>query len=243
MSTDSEAATQTVREGPAGDRPSFVEATDPGVAWKGNPRLLPFLVPIADLQPDPANANTHPERSIASIASSYQAFGQQNLMVCDSSKIVRDGNGRLAAATRLGWTHVAVIPSDLSEIELMRYSLAANQTARHAEWDYEALAGHLKAIQKTGAPIDDLGWADYELSPLLAASWSPPPVGDLPGPDEPGDKPGDADADAGEPLRLTKKQRAVVDRAILNVREHESDPSISEGRCVEMICDRYLTAG
>jgi len=207
-----------------------------GVVWKGNPRLAPFLVAVADLHEDPANAMTHPERSVAAIAGSYARFGQQKPIVCAADLTVRDGNGQLrAAAERLGWTHVAAVPSDLEGAELSAYSLAVNRTAQHGEWDFEALAGLLKGLADEGAPIDDLGWADYELEPLLLAEWRPPEPGDLPGSGTP------HSVAMADPIHVTADQRSVIDAAVARLRETERDESIGEGRCVELICADYLS--
>jgi hypothetical protein len=213
-----------------------------GAVWRGNPRLVPLLVPVASLHEDPANVNTHPERSVAAIAASYARFGQQKPLVCGPDMTVRDGNGQLhAAAERLGWTHVAAIPSDLDGVELSAYALAANRTAQHAEWDFEALSDVLRAMRDGGHAIDDLGWADYELEPLLAATWTPPEPGPLPG--------GPEARDAGEPvaggkvrfvLEVPADDADVLRRAVAAARGDAADDSVASG-LVE-ICRAYLAA-
>lgn len=227
------------------------------VVWRGPAALRPFLVPVGRLHEDPANANTHNERSIAAIAASFARFGQQKPLVADAAGVIRAGNGGLrAAGERLGWTHVAVVPSDLGGSELTAFALADNRTAQHAEFDFEALAGQLKALQAEGTPIDDLGWSDHELEPLLEAVWSPPAVGDLPGRDGDGDD-GDGGSPDGEgdgerggdygdyppgtrPIALDPLQRATVEEAVQAMREINRDYQMSEGRCVELICRAYL---
>jgi hypothetical protein len=222
---------------PALAAPPSAPALPEGVVWKGNPRLIPSLVPIGSLHEDPANVNTHPERSVAVLAGSYARFGQRRPIVCDKDLVVRDGNGQLLAAReRLGWTHIACLPDDLDGVEMTAYALAVNRTAQHSEMDFEALAETLKAIRDSGAPIDDLGWADYELDPLLAAEWTPPPssdggLGGFPG--------GDGGPDMAAPVRLTKDQRGVFEQALGAIRsEHGGD--VSEGRAVELLSADYL---
>lgn len=97
-------------------------ATNGAVVWKGPPELRPLLRPIAELREDPNNANTHDERSIAEIAQAYDRYNQQRPIVCDAAGVVRAGNGQLAAARRLGWTHIAVVRSDLQGAELTAFS-------------------------------------------------------------------------------------------------------------------------
>ena len=213
-----------------------------GVVWWGNPALIPFLVAIDELFEDPSNANTHPERSIASIAASYNRFGQQKPLVCDNNLTIRDGNGQLVAAReRLGWTHVAVIPSELDGVEMTAYALAVNRTAQHAERDHQALAGQLKALRDTNVPIHDLGWADYELEPLLAADWTPPPVQgedhDPAGAPDGEEKPRAIDAIT---MIATKDQWTIIEQAIERVRGQEDQADLAVGRCLELICADFL---
>jgi hypothetical protein len=224
-------------------------ADDGPIRWRGPATLRPFLAPVERLHEDPANANTHDERSIAAIAASFARFGQQKPLVADDNGVIRAGNGGLrAAGERLGWTHIAVVASDLAGSELAAFALADNRVAQHAEFDFEALAGQLKALQAEGTPIDDLGWADHELEPLLAASWAPPPVGDLPGRDGDGGEsaPDDRGGDYGDyppgtrPIALDPLQRATVEEAIQAMREINQDHAMTEGRCVELICRAYL---
>lgn len=228
---------------------------DEDVLWRGPDALRPFLVPIGRLHEDPGNVNTHDDRSIAAIAASYARFGQQKVLVCDDHGVVRDGNGQLRAASeRLGWSHVAVVTSDLDGVELTAYGLATNRTAQHARFDFEALAATLKSIQDAGVGIADLGWDEHELEPLLAAEWAPPPMGDLPGvasgeggeyEGASGGRDGEDDDGEGTPsadhaIPLTPGQRATVDEAIEKVRLMAEDPALSDGRCLELVAVAYL---
>lgn len=76
-------------------------------------QLLPLAVAIADLELDPDNAREHGERSVDDIAESLRQFGQRKTVVGqarpDGRIRVRAGNGMVMAATKLGWTHVAVL--------------------------------------------------------------------------------------------------------------------------------------
>lgn len=146
-----------------------VATAEPGaeVVWKGNDLLRPFLIPIKNLREDPKNANTHPDRSIEAIASSYLRFGQAKPIICANDGTVKDGNGQLVAAAGLGWTHIAVIPSDLEGHELAAYALAVNRSSDLSEWNFEELARQLKELEGYGAETGDLGWEPDELEGLL----------------------------------------------------------------------------
>lgn len=209
-----------------------------GAIWNGNPRLIPFLVPVGDLHEDVANARSHPERSIHGIASSYKNFGQQKWLVCDENLTVRDGNGQFVAAARvLGWTHIAAVPSNLDGIEITRYALAVNRTGELSEWDFERLSNTLRGLDAEGADITEIGWADYEIEPLLQADWQPPSVEPMPSSE--GREPSNQVA----PVVMTAAQRLVFDQAAELVREREGDDSLDDGECLERICSEFLGRG
>lgn len=143
--------------------------------------LRPLAVPIAGLSPDPANARTHDDRNIAAIASSLRQFGQRKPIVVQShGMIVRAGNGTLAAALSLGWTHIAAVICDDSATAATAFAIADNRTAELAAWDEVTLARLLDGLRSDGADLSDLGWSDDELSSLLAQETDMPelPAGD-----------------------------------------------------------------
>lgn len=145
-------------------KPSIESVAD----WKGPHSLSALLVPIESLSEDPANLNTHDERSIASIAASYKRFGQQRPLVIDPNGIVRAGNGQLEAARKLGWSQLAVIVSDLTGIDLAAFALADNRTAEHSKRDELAVAKFLEALRsEPDFPIESTGYTDTEVDALL----------------------------------------------------------------------------
>ena len=105
------------------------------------------LVPIDSLQFDPANVRKHGEKNLATIKASLQRFGQQKPIVVDANGVVRAGNGTLAAMKALGWKEVAIVRSPLAGAEATAYAIADNRTAELAEWDEDALAQTLAALQ------------------------------------------------------------------------------------------------
>lgn len=75
-----------------------------------NESLWPLVVPIASLKPDPSNARKHGDRNLETIAASLNRFGQRSpIVVQREGMVVRDGNGRLAAAKSLGWQSIAAV--------------------------------------------------------------------------------------------------------------------------------------
>jgi len=107
-------------------------------------------VAIESLSADPANARKH---------------GQQKPIVVDSHGVVRAGNGQLAAARALGWTHIRVVRSDLPSTELTAFAIADNRTGELAEWDAEVLAGLL-----SNPELGDVGFTDEEIERLADTS-------------------------------------------------------------------------
>jgi len=127
-----------------------------------------LAVPIESLHPDPANARAHGEQNIAAITASLRRFGQRlPLVVQRDGMIVRAGNGRLAAARAMGWTHIAAVIVDEGNADASAFALADNRTSELAEWDDARLAELLK-----GLPTEircDIGFSDADMKELLAS--------------------------------------------------------------------------
>lgn len=102
---------------------------------------------IEELTADPANVRKHNAKNLKAIEASLRRFGQQKPIVVDGDGIVRAGNGTLAAAQQLGWKQIDVVRTQLKGAEATAYAIADNRTAELAEWDEEALAQQLAAIQ------------------------------------------------------------------------------------------------
>lgn len=127
--------------------------------------LLPLAVPLAQLRPDPNNANEHSATSIAGIKGSLERFGQMKAIVATEDGIVRAGNGTLAAAKAMGATALAVvyIPQQLAD----QYAIADNQTGRLSAWNPEQLKKILDKVRAQGVTAKDLGFQDKELKAIL----------------------------------------------------------------------------
>ena len=137
-----------------------------GQGWVGPDALRGLLVPIADLHPDPANARRHGERNIEAIVASLSRFGQRfPIVVQREGMVVRAGNGRLDAAKRMGWTHIAAVVVDESSVEATAFAIADNRTAELAEWDDETLASLLNSLPE--ASREAAGFDAGELQEVL----------------------------------------------------------------------------
>ena len=126
-------------------------------------------VPIDSVSLDPANVRRHGERNLATIKASLSRFGQQKPIVVDGDGIVRAGNGTWTAAKALGWKEITVVRTALKGAEATAYAIADNRTAELAEWDDDALAQTLAALQiEDEALALDTGFDAKEIEALTA---------------------------------------------------------------------------
>ncbi len=159
----------------------LVTKDDPALAHIADP-LRHLAVPLASLVLDPANARQHDEKNLAAIKGSLARFGQRlPLVVQKQGMVVRAGNGRVMAAKTLGWTHMAALIVDESEVEAVAFAIADNRTAELASWDDEALARILQslppdALAATGFTDDDIKDFLDALTPDAVTEDDAPPV-------------------------------------------------------------------
>lgn len=125
--------------------------------------------PIEDLVPSARNARIHSDAQIAEIAGSIRSFGFANpILVSEDSNVIA-GHGRLAAARKLGLTHVpVVVVRGLSETQRRQLMLADNRIALNSGWDLEQLSLELKDLTDIGADLSMLGFSSKELAAALA---------------------------------------------------------------------------
>jgi DNA modification methylase len=144
--------------------------------------LRPLALPIADLVLDAANARRHPEKNMEAIVASLTRFGQRlPIVVQKQGMIVRAGNGRVEAAKRMGWSHIAAVVVDESAVEATAFAIADNRSAELAEWDDETLASLLNTLPEdvlgsTGFSQDDLGELMNSLTPEVVEDEAPEPL-------------------------------------------------------------------
>jgi len=131
--------------------------------------LRHLAVPLPELHEDPANARRHPDVNLDAIKSSLARFGQRKpVVVRRTGMVVEAGNGTLAAARALGWSHLAAVIVDDDATTATGFAIADNRTAELAEWDDEALAALMGSLQADGFDIGDLGFDEDALRDLLA---------------------------------------------------------------------------
>lgn len=225
-----EAATDPVSEtqAPERDRPDHLNyiADD----------LRPLAVAISDLTEHPDNARRHTERDIPILMESLLRYGQRKPIVAKRAyrgltNVVIAGNGTRTAAMRLMRTHLAVTWFEGTDNEADEYALVDNRTAELSTWDLEILARQLRTVRDRSGEgaIQSMGWSETEAGPLLAAEWHPAQPGHLPGREV-----------SWRAVSLSLAQWLVLELVIHRIQEQEGDPSLPEGRCVELLAADYL---
>jgi len=128
-------------------------------------------VKIDTLTLDPANVRRHPAKNLDTIKASLTRFGQQRPVLVNAKGIIIAGNGTVMAAKALGWDHINIVRTDLDGSEATAYAIADNRTAELAEWDDDALAQQLAALQIEDAELAKAaGFDDKEIAALAEAT-------------------------------------------------------------------------
>lgn len=83
---------------------------------------------------------------VDAVARSYDEFGQRKPIVATTDGTVIGGNHQLAAARKLGWTHIAVIVTDDDELTAKAFALADNRTADLGSYDNDLLSEMLSSV-------------------------------------------------------------------------------------------------
>ena len=136
---------------------------------------------------DDLNARTHPDRNKQAIRTSLEQFGAARSVVVDKDNRVLAGNGTVEQAEQLGLKVkvidgkpgelIAIRRNDWTEDEARAYAIADNKTNDLSDFDFQQVASQFSNIDPT--LYEATGFADYEIEPLLAAEWSPPPIEDI----------------------------------------------------------------
>ena len=139
--------------------------------WQGNGALEPMLVEVGDLRAHPRN----PRRgAVSELRESLRRFGQQRPVLALPDGTVVAGHHVWIAAEAEGWTHVAVVHSDLAEREVEAYLLADNRLADLALYDDVALVDLLAEIDRA-VGLAGTGYDPDELDALVRQLAGPEP--------------------------------------------------------------------
>jgi len=127
-----------------------------------------LLVPIEQLETLSGNPR---KGNVAAIAASYEEFGQVKPLVAvnneDGTGTIIAGNHQLAAAKRLGWTHVAVLTVPFEHDKAVAFALADNRTSDLGEDDQTLLHEMLMSVVDTMPTFfEELEWDDFEIAAI-----------------------------------------------------------------------------
>ena len=135
-----------------------------------SPTLRSMAVPIGTLVSDTDNVRTHPQRNLDAIRASLQRFGQQAPVVYvmrGKQRVVIKGNGLLAAAQTLGWSHLVAVQSGLAGDDAKAYAIADNRTTDLSQFDESLLAAQLQELEEADFDLAAAGFTDEELQQLV----------------------------------------------------------------------------
>ena len=217
------------------------EVTKAQAKHKIAPALKRMAVPIDSLVPDPENARLHPEQNLGAIQESLRLYGQvKPVVVRKATNVIVAGNGTVRAAKALGWTEVAAVFVDMTDVEAAGYGLADNRTAELARWDFEVVARLDKLLLAAGHAV--VGWSDKELEVLRATDFTPPPL-PTPKPDPSSSDPApDPDAIESPVVAFTSTQYDVVGECVRLVRRYEGrEPQdMDAAEALVVVCRGWL---
>lgn len=156
-----------------------------------NEQLRPLAIPIADIKFDSQNARKHNRRNLDVVKASLKANGQtKSIVVWKERMTIAAGNGTVAAALELGWTHIAAnVRSFETEEDATNYALVDNQSALLAEWDNSVLFPQVKHLKDEGFNMVEFGWDDSDFDRMQREFESTPPDGSEPPLPDPKDVP------------------------------------------------------
>jgi ParB-like chromosome segregation protein Spo0J len=106
-------------------------------------------------------------RCVDEIAKSIREFGFLQPIVIDDNFVVIIGNGRLAAAKRLGCATVpVVIVKGLTEVQRARLEIADNRLTELSRWDRSGLTERVERLSEN-EPLEIPGFNPEELRDML----------------------------------------------------------------------------
>lgn len=193
------------------------------------------LYPLDMFTPDPENARGHDARNIRAIADSIKQFGQRIPILVDADLVIRKGNGTWLAMKLLERKDIWAIPLELDGPAKAAFAIADNRAAELAHWEWQIVKNTLQKLEAEGQDITELGFADFELEPLLAASWKPPAIEGTAS-----QTPASKDDPPTERIILaTDAEFEIITSTIKRMRRHWKGHNLSDGLALSLICQEW----
>ncbi|MEQ8441278.1 MAG: DNA methyltransferase [Alphaproteobacteria bacterium] len=121
-------------------------------------------VAVDSLKHFPNAPRTHSRRKIEQLARSIERFGIVIPIAVDPDDRVVAGEARLAAAKKLGMSHVPVLKvQHLSHAEMRAYRIVDNRLSERARWDPDALRAEFVFLIEHGI---DLTFTGFEMGEI-----------------------------------------------------------------------------
>lgn len=138
--------------------------------WKGPDTLRDLLIPLDSIALDDRNPNTHDAEDIEAKALALDTYGQQIPLVLRSDEdVLIAGEGRTIAARTLGWTHIAVLRSDLEGWKRDGFMVADNETGKRSRLDPNAAAAIIESVGNEGGDPAALALSQNSLDAIALA--------------------------------------------------------------------------
>jgi hypothetical protein len=104
------------------------------------------------------------DAAVVRMVRSIEAYGFCVPVLVTAEGEVIDGELRVKAARRMGWTRIPVLMCDEWTPEQVRgFRLMANQSSNWAQWDMAAVAAELAELQSQQFAIDLTGFGEMNL--------------------------------------------------------------------------------
>ena len=112
------------------------------------------------------------EAHVSSLADSLKALGLIQPVVLNQENRLIAGGHRLAAALKLGWTHIDVVYKEtMSEAELQELELTENLKRENLTWQEHVIAvAKIHSLKRRTAALDSKTWGQKETGELLGVT-------------------------------------------------------------------------
>lgn len=108
------------------------------------------------------------DAAVERMVRSIEEYGFKIPILVAADGEVVDGDLRVKAAQRMGWTEVpAILVDDWTPEQVRGFRLLANESANWAEWDLQAVAQELSDLQHLDFDLDSTGFDHDVLLDLL----------------------------------------------------------------------------
>src|SRR5690348_248532 len=122
----------------------------------------------------PTRALRKNDPALARMIASIEHYGFRIPVLITAEGEIVDGDLRLKAARKLGFTEVPVIVCDDWTPEQVRgFRLLANRSASWAQWDLDAVAEELAELARLNFDLSLTGFDSGEIDQLLTTRWDP----------------------------------------------------------------------